>query len=159
MTDHAKQLDKDIVSIQPLWLLYQKMSNKEYPIKKTETEWKEQLSPKEFHILRKKGTERPFTGKFNDHHENGIYTCKGCGQALYDSSSKFDSGCGWPSYDTAIPGAIEFIKDNSHGMIRTEIVCSQCGGHQGHVFNDGPTPTGERYCVNAASIDFTKEEN
>jgi peptide-methionine (R)-S-oxide reductase len=78
---------------------------------------------------------------------------------LYDSTSKFDSSCGWPSYDEALPGALEYIKDSTHGMLRTEIVCSQCGGHQGHVFNDGPTPTGERYCVNTASIDFTKEEN
>ena len=78
---------------------------------------------------------------------------------FYDSASKFDSSCGWPSYDAAIPGGLEYIKDSSHGMLRTEIVCSQCGGHQGHVFNDGPTPTGERYCVNAASIDFAKEEN
>ena len=135
------------------------MSNKVYPVNKTEAEWQEQLSPEEFHILRQKGTERPFTGIFNEHYEKGTYKCKGCGQALYESTSKFDSHCGWPSYDAALAGALEFIKDNTHGMIRTEIVCSQCGGHQGHVFNDGPTPTGERYCVNAASIDFAKEEN
>jgi peptide-methionine (R)-S-oxide reductase len=135
------------------------MSNKVYPVNKTETEWQEQLSPEEFYILRQKGTEHPFTGVFNEHYEKGIYNCKGCGQALYDSTSKFDSHCGWPSYDAALPGALEYIKDSTHGMLRTEIVCSQCGGHQGHVFNDGPTPTGERYCVNAASIDFAKEEN
>ena len=119
------------------------MNNKTYNVSKTEAEWQEQLSPEEFYILRQKGTERPFTGVFNDHFEKGTYHCKGCGNALYDSASKFDSSCGWPSY----------------GMLRTEVVCSQCGGHQGHVFNDGPTPTGERYCVNAASIDFAKEEN
>jgi len=135
------------------------MSNKVYPVNKTEAEWQEQLSPEEFHILRQKGTERPFTGIFNEHYEKGTYKCKGCGQALYESTSKIDSHCGWPSYDAALAGALEFIKDNAHGMLRTEIVCSQCGGHQGHVFNDGPTPTGERYCVNAASIDFAKEEN
>ena len=135
------------------------MSNKVYPVNKTEAEWQEQLSPEEFHILRQKGTERPFAGIFNEHYEKGTYKCKGCGQALYESTSKFDSHCGWPSYDAALAGALEFIKDNTHGMLRTEIVCSQCGGHQGHVFNDGPTPTGERYCVNAASIDFAKEEN
>jgi peptide-methionine (R)-S-oxide reductase len=135
------------------------MNNKTYNVSKTEAEWQEQLSPEEFYILRQKGTERPFTGVFNDHFEKGTYHCKGCGNALYDSASKFDSSCGWPSYGAAIPGGLEYIKDSSHGMLRTEVVCSQCGGHQGHVFNDGPTPTGERYCVNAASIDFAKEEN
>ena len=135
------------------------MNTKKYTIRKTDAEWQEQLSPEEFYVLRQKGTERPFTGVFNDHYEKGTYNCKGCGQALYDSTSKFDSSCGWPSYDKALPGALEYIKDSTHGMLRTEIVCSQCGGHQGHVFNDGPTPTGERYCVNTASIDFTKEEN
>ena len=93
---------------------------------------------------------------FNDHYQKGTYTCKGCGQPLYDSTSKFKSSCGWPSFDEAIPGSIEYIKDISHGMLRTEIICSKCSSHQGHIFNDGTTQTGDRYCVNAASIDFTE---
>ena len=109
-------------------------------------------------ILRKKGTEYPFTGKYNDHFEEGTYKCKGCGASLYDSSSKFDSSCGWPSYDASIKGALEFIRVTTHDMLRTEIVCSNCGGHQGHVFQDGPTATGERYCVNSASINFQPKE-
>jgi len=134
------------------------MKNKVYKISKTDTEWRKELSSDEFKILREKGTELPFTGIFNDHYETGTYTCKGCGNPLYTSGSKFNSSCGWPSYDAALPDAIEYIKDNSHGMLRTEIVCANCGGHQGHLFNDGPTSTGERYCVNAASIDFSKEK-
>ena len=131
------------------------MSKSNYPLNITEVEWKELLTADEFRILREKGTEYPFTGKYNDHNENGVYKCKACGQDLYESASKFDSGCGWPSYDASVEGSIEYIKDTTHGMIRTEIVCSNCGSHQGHVFDDGPTATGKRYCVNAASIDFT----
>ena len=134
------------------------MKNKIYKISKTDAEWKKELSGDEFRILREKGTELPFTGIFNDHNETGTYTCKGCGNPLYTSDSKFNSSCGWPSYDAALPDAVEYIKDNSHGMLRTEIICANCGGHQGHLFNDGPTSTGERYCVNAASIDFSKEK-
>ena len=134
------------------------MKNKVYKISKTDAEWKKELSSDEFKILREKGTELPFTGIFNDHYEAGTYICKGCGNALYTSDSKFNSNCGWPSYNAALPEAIEYIKDTSHGMLRTEIVCANCGGHQGHLFNDGPTSTGERYCVNAASIDFSKEK-
>lgn len=134
------------------------MSKKnKYPIEKSEKTWQEELSPEEFNILRKKGTEYPFTGKFNDHYEKGTYLCKGCGAALYESESKFDSHCGWPSYDQSIEGALELIPDRSGGMLRTEIVCANCGGHQGHVFNDGPTKTGQRYCVNSASINFIKK--
>jgi peptide-methionine (R)-S-oxide reductase len=134
------------------------MKKNNYPVQKTEAEWRAQLSADEYRILREKGTEYAFTGVYNDHFEKGVYCCKGCGQELYDSSNKFDSHCGWPSYDAALPGALEFINDESHGMRRTEIVCARCGGHQGHVFNDGPTETGERYCVNAASIDFLPNE-
>jgi len=134
------------------------MKNKVYKISKTDAEWKKELSSDEFKILREKGTELPFTGVFNDHYEAGTYICKGCGNALFTSDSKFNSNCGWPSYNAALPEAIEYIKDTSHGMLRTEIVCANCGGHQGHLFNDGPTSTGERYCVNAASIDFSKEK-
>jgi len=131
--------------------------SKNYPIVKSESEWNNQLSDEEFRVLRKKGTELPFTGKYNNHFDKGIYRCRACDNPLYDSESKFESGCGWPSYDKALPGALEFIKDNSHGMIRTEIVCAKCGGHQGHVFNDGPSITGERYCVNSVSIRFDSE--
>ncbi len=134
------------------------MKKNNYPVQKTEAEWRAQLSADEYRILREKGTEYAFTGVYNDHFEKGVYCCKGCGQELYDSSNKFDSHCGWPSYDAALPGALEFINDESHGMRRTEIVCARCGGHQGHVFNDGPTETGKRYCVNAASIDFLPKE-
>ena len=125
--------------------------------KKSEKEWKQILSEEEFYILREKGTERPHTGKFNLHFEEGTYTCKGCGTALFESDSKFDAHCGWPSFDQAIPDKIEYIKDTSHGRIRTEIVCKTCDGHLGHVFNDGPTDTGLRYCVNSVSIDFNNE--
>ena len=133
-------------------------NNKEYPIQKTESEWREILDDESYRILREKGTEYPHTGKYNDHYKSGTYHCKGCNAPLYHSQSKFDSGCGWPSYDESISGAIEYIRDTTHGMIRTEIVCAQCGGHQGHVFNDGPTATGVRYCVNAASIDFNPDK-
>ena len=125
-----------------------------YKVNKSEEEWKEELSPEEFEILRNKGTERPHTGIYNMHFEDGVYVCKGCGLPLFKSGSKFMSDCGWPSYEGAIPGAIVYKKDTSLGMIRTEILCSNCGGHQGHVFDDGPTATGKRYCVNSASVNF-----
>ena len=128
------------------------MSN--YPIQKTEAQWKELLGDAKYKILREKGTERPFTGSYNLTFEDGTYACMGCQNKLFESSSKFDSGCGWPSYDQSIEGAIEYRKDSSHGMVRVEIVCSNCGGHQGHVFDDGPTASGKRYCVNSASISF-----
>ena len=131
--------------------------NKKYPIEKSEKKWKAELNPEEFKILRDKGTEYPFTGQYNYHYEEGIYLCKGCGTPLYESESKFDSHCGWPSYDKSIEGALEMIPDHSAGSVRMEIVCANCGGHQGHVFNDGPTKTGLRYCVNSASINFIKK--
>ena len=131
--------------------------SKNYPIVKSESEWHNELSDEEFRVLRKKSTELPFTGQYNNHFDKGIYRCRACDTPLFDSESKFESGCGWPSYNKALPGALEFIKDNSHGMIRTEIVCAKCGGHQGHVFNDGPSSTGERYCVNSVSIRFDSE--
>ena len=132
-------------------------SPKNFPIIKSETEWRSKLNDEEYRILRQKGTEHPFTGKYNDHFEKGVYKCKGCDTPIYRSEYKFDSSCGWPSYDQALPGALLFIKDTSHDMIRTEIVCAKCGGHQGHVFNDGPKPSGQRYCVNSASIHFYGE--
>lgn len=130
------------------------MSTKKYPIEKTEEEWRTQLSDEAYRILRKKGTEMPHTGMYNLHFENGSYTCKGCGAVLFKSEQKFESHCGWPSFDNAVEDTIEYQKDTSHYMIRTEILCANCGGHLGHVFNDGPTETGMRYCVNSASIDF-----
>ena len=128
------------------------------PIKmKTEKDWKEKLSPEAYHILREKGTERAFTGKYDKHFEKGVYVCAGCSTKLFDSSSKFNSHCGWPSFDSALNEKVSELKDTSHGMIRVEIVCSNCGGHLGHVFPDGPTQTGLRYCVNSLSLDFKEE--
>ena len=132
-------------------------NNKKYPINKSKEDWKADLSPEEYKILREKGTEFPFTGKYNDHFEDGIYICKGCEVPLYDSKTKFNSHCGWPSFDQCIEGTLELIPDYFSGTLRTEIVCANCGGHQGHVFSDGPTKTGLRYCVNSASIDFIKK--
>lgn len=127
-------------------------------MERTEEEWKRILTEEEFRILRGKGTEMPFSGKYNMHFEKGIYSCKGCNSPLFTSSMKFDSHCGWPSFDAELPGGkIKKIRDTSHGMIRTEIVCANCGGHLGHVFDDGPTVSGLRYCVNSVSIDFKPE--
>ncbi len=128
-----------------------------YPIHKSEAEWKKQLNEEEYRVLREKGTERPFTGQYNVHFEEGTYKCMACNVSLFESGSKFDSGCGWPSFDESIEGSVEYVKDASHGMIRTEILCANCGSHLGHVFNDGPTQTGQRYCVNSISIDFDKK--
>ena len=127
-----------------------------YNIDKTDDEWKSQLTEDQYRILREKGTERPHTGKFNLNFDSGTYKCAGCKQQLFESNSKFDAHCGWPSFDNAIKGTVKNVLDKSHGMLRTEIVCSNCGGHLGHVFNDGPTETGQRYCVNSLSIDFDK---
>lgn len=128
----------------------------DYNMKKSEEEWLKELGPDAYHVLRQKGTERPFTGEYNLHFEKGKYSCRGCGEELFDSSSKFNSHCGWPSFSGEIGEGekIKKIKDTGHGMIRTEIVCSNCGGHLGHVFDDGPTETGLRYCVNSLSMKF-----
>ena len=120
----------------------------------SEQEWKEKLTPEEYHILREKGTERPFTGEYDKFYEDGTYKCAGCGTELFSSSSKYDSGCGWPAFYEAIPEKIEESEDNSFGMRRIEITCENCGGHLGHVFNDGPQPSGLRYCGNSISLDF-----
>ncbi|RPI69462.1 MAG: peptide-methionine (R)-S-oxide reductase [Ignavibacteriae bacterium] len=131
-----------------------------FKVNKTEEEWRKQLSPFEYQVLREKGTERAFTGEYWDHHEDGTYTCKGCGAPLFSSNEKFDSGCGWPSYYDAIDsGAIVTKPDNTLGMMRTEIMCAKCGGHLGHVFDDGPKPTGLRYCVNSASVQFKSSDD
>ncbi|MEO9511741.1 MAG: peptide-methionine (R)-S-oxide reductase MsrB [Flavobacteriaceae bacterium] len=133
--------------------------DKKYGVERTDTEWKQKLSPEEYHVLRQKGTERPFTGEFNAHFEDGDYHCKACNAKLFESNHKFESGCGWPSFDQAIEGAIEYIRDTTHGMVRTETVCANCGSHLGHVFNDGPRETtGQRYCINSVSIDFDPSE-
>lgn len=125
-----------------------------YKIQKSEEDWKNELSPEQYHILRKKGTERPFSGQYNDFYVKGTYHCAGCQEILFESQNKFDSGCGWPSFDASIKDKVSYVLDKSHGMMRTEILCSSCGGHLGHVFNDGPTETGTRYCVNSISLDF-----
>ncbi len=134
------------------------MENSEfYPIKKTEAEWRKQLGEKRYHILREKGTEFPRSGKYNLTFKKGIYTCGACYTPIFDSNSKFESDCGWPSFDDAIEGAIEYVEDKTHGMLRTEILCANCGSHLGHVFEDGPTETGQRFCVNSLSLDFKKK--
>ncbi len=123
----------------------------------TTDELKKKLTPEQYHVTQEKGTEAPFTGKFVNHHEKGMYTCVVCGSSLFPSGTKFDSGTGWPSFDNAIPGAVSHIQDTSHGMNRTEIVCANCDAHLGHLFPDGPTNTGKRYCTNSCSLDFKKE--
>jgi peptide-methionine (R)-S-oxide reductase len=112
------------------------------------------LTPEQFYVTQQKGTEAPFTGKYNDHHEAGMYRCVVCGAELFTSESKFDSHCGWPSFDKSVANKVDTQVDTSHGMVREEITCQKCGAHLGHVFPDGPTATGLRYCVNSASLDF-----
>lgn len=122
---------------------------------KTEEEWRGVLTPEQFRVLRQKGTERAFTGEFWNTKEEGVYRCAGCGEELFDSTAKFDSHCGWPSfYDSLEKSKIKEIEDRSHGMHRIEVVCAKCGGHLGHVFPDGPRPTGIRYCINSVSLKF-----
>jgi peptide-methionine (R)-S-oxide reductase len=135
------------------------MKEDSFEVSHTDEYWREKLTPNQYYVLREKGTERPFTGKFEDHWEPGIYTCAGCGNELFQSDTKFDAGCGWPSFYEALDKTKIVEKlDRSHGMVRTEIICAKCGGHLGHVFNDGPRDkTGLRYCVNSLSLEFKKK--
>jgi len=130
-----------------------------FEIKKTDDEWRKQLSPVQFNILREKGTERPFTGEYDKFYEAGTYYCAACGSELFTSKTKYNSGCGWPAfYEPSINKNIVEKKDVSHGMVRIEVMCAKCGGHLGHVFNDGPEPTGLRYCINSGSLEFKSAE-
>ena len=135
------------------------MSEKLEKVVRSDTEWRQLLTQEQYQVLRQKGTERPFTGALTQNHETGDYHCAGCGERLFSSGAKFDSGCGWPSF--VIPAdstAVEEHEDMSHGMRRVEVTCARCGGHLGHVFTDGPKPTGLRYCINSASLLFKKAE-
>jgi methionine-R-sulfoxide reductase len=130
-----------------------------YEIEKTNEQWRQELSPERYAVLREAATEAPFSGSLLNVDANGVFTCGGCGQHLFTTDQKFDSGCGWPSFDACEPGTIIERRDRSLARERTEILCAKCGGHLGHVFADGPTPTGLRYCVNSAAIDFDPAED
>jgi peptide-methionine (R)-S-oxide reductase len=127
-------------------------------IRKSDEEWRRSLTPEQYRILRQKGTERPFTGQYAETSTPGIYLCSACGLELFSSETKFNAGCGWPSFSDPLNNEhVEEIEDRSHGMVRTEVTCSRCGGHLGHVFPDGPQPSGLRYCINSASLHLNKK--
>ncbi len=133
------------------------MSNEPAETPSADEEWRERLSDEEYRILREAGTEPAFSGEYVDHKEDGTYACAGCGAELFDSETKFESGCGWPSFYDTDSDRVETRLDTSHGMRRTEVLCANCGGHLGHVFDDGPEPTGKRYCINSVALEFDDE--
>lgn len=130
-------------------------------IERTDDEWRELLTPEQYRVLREKGTERPFTNQFDEHFEPGVYSCAACGQELFESETKFNSGCGWPAFYAAKAGdRVKLTRDTSHGMIRTEVTCARCDSHLGHIFDDAPqTPTGQRYCINSLSLTFEPNQS
>ena len=133
----------------------EKVKSDNSKVKKSEAQWKKELTPEQFEVLRNKGTERPFSGEYVNNFKKGVYVCAACNNLLFYSDAKFHSDCGWPSFDKAIKGSVSYIKDTSFGMLRTEVNCARCGGHLGHVFDDGPKETtGQRYCTNSVSVKF-----
>lgn len=135
------------------------MSTDVETVHRTDAEWKTELTPEQYHVLREKGTEAAFTGRYWNNHEKGVYVCAGCGQELFRSDEKYDSGSGWPSFWEVVDRhRVKIVQDRSYGMDRLEVVCARCGGHLGHLFDDGPKPTGQRYCINSASLKFAKGE-
>lgn len=151
-----------VVSVFSVTISYSQQNSEKIMVKKvtkTDEEWKATLTPEQYFVLRQKGTDRPSDSGYTSHFEKGTYHCAACNLQLFESGSKFESHCGWPSFDDSIEGTVEYVLDKSHGMVRTEIICASCGGHLGHIFNDGPKETtGERYCVNTTSIKFVKDE-
>ena len=129
------------------------------PMPNNEEEFKQKLTPEQYRVLREKGTEAPFSGKYVHEKTDGTYTCMACGNPLFNSTTKFDSGTGWPSFDEALPGAVKLIPDDAYGMHRTEVVCARCNSHLGHIFEDGPTSTGKRYCMNSVCLDLQAAED
>jgi peptide-methionine (R)-S-oxide reductase len=135
-------------------------SKPQSPMPQTERQWKQKLTRQQYYVLRQKGTERPFTGKYDHFFEEGVYKCAGCGAEIFSSDAKYNSGCGWPAFSApAEKDAVAERRDTTLGMVRTEIYCPKCGGHLGHVFNDGPAPTGQRYCINSAALDFEQKDS
>jgi peptide-methionine (R)-S-oxide reductase len=126
---------------------------------KDEEEWQKKLSPLQYRVMRQKETEAPFSGKYYKSRHKGVYKCAACGAELFSSKTKFDSASGWPSFDEALPGAVKFLPDKSHGMQRIEVVCARCGSHLGHIFDDGPTKTGKRYCINSVCLDLESKKD